>query len=68
LLHNDNHRRQTQALASHWRERETEREGPAFVPTDVDDIALNEDGLFLVGHKGGSVTYASPTHRGMVNA
>jgi hypothetical protein len=45
-------------LASRWRERETEREGPAFVPTDVDDIALHKDGLLLMGHKGGAVTYA----------
>lgn len=49
-------RRETQALASRWRERETEREGPAFVPTDVDDIALHKDGLLLMGHKGGAVT------------
>ncbi len=45
-------------MASCWRERETEREGPAFVPTDVDDIALHKDGLLLMGHKGGAVTYA----------
>lgn len=42
-------------LASRWKEHEVEREGPVAQPSEVTDIALNTEGLFLTGQKGGLI-------------